>query len=208
MSGYFQTRYSYDKGRAVVWRAISEYLQREVPEDATVLELGCGYCDFINQIRAAVKYALDVDASAGDHCAPDVKFLHASALEIPLPSKSVDLIFASNLLEHFDDSTLVKLMPQIHASLRPRGRLMLIQPNYFYAYREYWDDYTHKKAFTHSSLNDFLVANGFRIRTIEPRFLPISFKSRAPRSYWLTWLYLRAPWRPGAKQMLVVAETD
>jgi SAM-dependent methyltransferase len=208
MGDYFRTRYAYDNGRAGVWRAICEYLQPEVPVRATLLELGAGYCDFINQIEAPIRYALDVDPTAAEYCAEGVQFLRASALDIPLPPGSVDLIFASNLLEHFDDTELKMLVARIRGLLRPGGRLILIQPNYFYAYREYWDDYTHKKAFTHVSLNDFLVANGFRIRCAEPRFLPFSFKSRVPRSYWLARLYLHAPWRPRAKQMLVIADIE
>ena len=38
---------------------------------------------------------------------------------------------------------------------------------------------------------------------VEPRFLPFSFKSRAPKWPWIVWLYLR-PVRPLAKQMLIV----
>ena len=26
--------------------------------------------------------------------------------------------------------------------------LNILQPNYYYAFREYWDDYTHKRPFT------------------------------------------------------------
>lgn len=208
MSEYFRTRYAYDKGRAAVWRAICEYLQPEVSPTATLLELGSGYCDFINQISAQKRYAVDIDSASARYCAEGVHFLQASALNIPLPPRSVDLVFASNLLEHFDDKELVALMGQIRTVLRPGGRLILIQPNYFHAYREYWDDYTHKKAFTHASLSDFLVANGLHIRRTEPRFLPFSFKSRMPRSYWLTRIYLHAPWRPKAKQMLVIADLE
>jgi hypothetical protein len=71
--------------------------------------------------------------------------------------------------------------------------------------REYWDDYTHKKAFSHVSLVDFLVANGFKIVRVEKRFIPFSLKSRLPKSYLLTKLYLMLPFRIFAKQMLVVA---
>lgn len=208
MSEYFRTRYTYDKGRAGVWRAICEHLQPEVPRWATVLELGAGYCDFINQIKAANRYALDLAPAAAKFCDEGVQFLRASALSIPLPPNSVDLIFASNFLEHLGDTELAMLFGQIRGLLRPGGRLILIQPNYFYAYREYWDDYTHKKAFTHASLSDFLEANGFRIKRTDPRFLPFSFKSWLPRSYWLARIYLRAPWRPRAKQMLVIAELE
>ena len=40
----------------------------------------------------------------------------------------------------------------------------------------------------------------------EKKFLPFSFKSFLPKSYWITRLYLASFWRPLAAQMLVVAQ--
>lgn len=205
-STYFETRYAFDPGRAKVWRALCDHLQTEIPASATVLDLGPGYGDFINQIRAKKKYAMDLHAGSKDSLAADVTFIQGSALDIPLPEASVDVVFASNFLEHFDDRDLEVLFAQLRKVLSPRGRLVLVQPNYFYSFREYWDDYTHKKAFSHRSIGDFLGAQGFTVRRMEPRFLPFTFKSRLPKSYWLTRLYLNLPYRPLAKQMLVVAD--
>jgi SAM-dependent methyltransferase len=205
-SHYFASRYTYDPGRVRVWRAICEYLQPHVAASDTVLELGAGYCDFINQIRAAKKYALDANPDVATYCAPGVTFVHAGADVLPLGAASVDVIVASNLLEHLTTSELDALFTHIDRVLRPSGTLMLIQPNIFYAYRRYWDDYTHVKAFSHVSLADFLVSKGFTIATVEPRFLPLTMKSVLPKSYALTKAYLALPWRPMAGQMLVVAK--
>ena len=57
---YFQMRYSFDKGRSKVWRAICQDLQRLISNDATVFDLGCGYGDFINNIQAKQKIAVDL----------------------------------------------------------------------------------------------------------------------------------------------------
>ncbi len=202
---YFASRYTYDPARVRVWRAVCEYLQRYIAPGDTVLELGAGYCDFINQIHAAKKYALDVNPEVAKYCAPDVTFLHAAADRLPVDAGSVDVIHASNLLEHLDPGQLDGLFAHIDRILKPRGTLMLIQPNIFYAYRRYWDDYTHVKAFSHVSLPDFLVSKQFTIAAVEKRFLPLTLKSALPKSYWLTKLYLSLPWRPMAGQMLVVA---
>jgi len=66
--------------------------------------------------------------------------------------------------------------------------------------------YTHKKAFSHVSLSDFLMAHDYQIIRFYKKFIPFSLKSRLPKSYWLTRLYLNFPIKPFAKQMLVVAE--
>ena len=60
-SEYFQSRFRYDSGRFEVWRAVVDYFQsRFFPKVASALDLGCGYGDFINRVRAEKKYAVDI----------------------------------------------------------------------------------------------------------------------------------------------------
>ena len=193
--------------RKRVWREIVRAVSLDAPKAESVLELGAGYCDFINQIRAARKYALDANPDVADYCMPDVRFLHQPAgSPIEIPHRSVDVVLASNLLEHLSDRQRSDLFDQFENLLNERGKIILIQPNYYYCYREYWDDFTHVKAFSHVSLTDFLLSRGYKIVRAEKRFLPFSFKSALPKSYWITRLYLLSSWRPFAKQMLIVAE--
>lgn len=205
MSRYFQVRYTYDPRRRRVWKAICEYLQREIPREGTVLDLGAGYCDFVNQIEAARRYALDQDPASRAHCAAGVEFLCADVADIPLPDGSVDVAFASNLLEHLVDEARERLLGALERVLKPGARLILVQPNYYYCYRRYWDDFTHVKPYSHESLPDLLAAKGYLVERVEKRFLPFSFGGILPKSYLLTRLYLALPWRPFAAQMLVVA---
>ncbi len=206
VSEYYQTRYSYTKNRNKVWKAICQYLSKYIPAESLVLDLGSGYCDFINNVSAAKKFALDSDISSKDYCNPDVTFLNINATDIDFDEQSVDVVFASNLLEHLEDRDLDELMNKIFLSLKKTGKLILIQPNYYYAFRNYWDDFTHKKAFSHTSLSDFLTAKGFKIIKLEKKFLPFSFKSIFPKTYILTLFYLNFFWHPFAKQMLIVAQ--
>jgi SAM-dependent methyltransferase len=205
---YFKARFIFDKGRTVVWRAINEYFSKFVNQSDTVLDIGCGYGDFSNGIKAKKKFAIDLNEDMHSYLNSEVEFMAQSVLEpySHISTNSVDVVFASNLLEHFNDTELSQLLSQIKAVLKNGGKLILMQPNIYYAYREYWDDYTHKKAFSHISLTDFLVANGFTLEHIEKRFIPFSLKSRLPKSYWITKLYLMLPFRMFAKQMLVVVK--
>jgi hypothetical protein len=206
-SQYFETRYAPHPDRNRVWKAICEYLQPFIPPQSVVLELGPGYCDFINQIQAGGKYALDVNPDVARMCGSDVRFLHATAIEsIDLPPHSVDVVVASNLLEHLSPQQCSSLFDRLDDVLKTTGRVIVIQPNYFYSYRRYWDDFTHVRAFSHVSLSDFLVSRGYRLLRVEKKFLPFSFKSFLPKSYWITRLYLASFWRPLGAQMLVVAQ--
>lgn len=205
MSKYYKTRYQQDPKRKLVWTAIAEYLERYTGGVNSVLDLGCGYGDFVNSFEAKELIAIDLNAEVEKYLNPNVRFICTSATDLSMiQSGSLDLIFSSNLLEHLNDDQLNEASKEFLRVLKPGGKFITMQPNYYYAYREYFDDYTHKKVFSHESLSDFFRGHGFTVESLEKRFLPFSLKSKLPKSYWITKIYLRSFYRPFAKQMLAV----
>lgn len=205
-TGYQRSRFAFDPRRARVWQAIVGYLGHYLPRQGAVLDLGSGYCDFINAVRARERWAVDLHLDPHEYAAPGVRPLCTDVADLDaIPDASLDAVFASNLLEHLGDEKLIATLAEARRKLAPGGRFIAIQPNFAYSYRQYFDDFTHVKVFTHVSLADFLRAQGFDIERVTPRFLPFSMKARTPKWPWLVSLYLRLPWRPLARQMLVVA---
>ncbi|MFC1804902.1 class I SAM-dependent methyltransferase [Candidatus Omnitrophota bacterium] len=203
---YFQTRFTVSPQRERVWKIICAYLQKFIPQQAKILDLGAGYCSLINNVRAAERHALDAFAGFVPFAQAGVETHIGSCVDLGIFGKDYfDIVFASNLLEHLSPEAGVKMLAEISRVLKPNGRLIVIQPNFKYCYREYFDDYTHRQVFTHLSLADLLKASGFIIERSEPRFLPFSFQSRLPKCPWLVGLYLKSPVRPFAKQMLLIA---
>ena len=204
---YHKTRFKFDPGRIKVWRAITEYLQPFVGKDKTVLDLGCGYGDFINEISEKKKYALDMGPDVKEFINKDVIFINKPSTSMEsVPKKSVDVVFSSNLFEHLDKNELDKTMKGINRCLKSNGKLILIGPNFQYSYKNYFDDYTHKTAFSHISLADAMYEYGFTPIKIMPKFLPLTLKSKLPKSYFLTKYYLHSPLKPMGKQMLLILE--
>jgi len=194
--------------RAAVWRAIVTYLAPVVPADAAVLEVGAGYCHWINQVSARRRVALDVWPGVTAHAAPGVEavVLDAGAGLDAVAADSFDVVLASNVLEHFAPDVAAGVVRGIGRVLRRGGRLIVIQPNFRYAYRHYFDDYTHRAVFTDVSLPALLRAEGFAVDRVERRFLPYSMRdTRLPLASWLVRAYLASPYRPRAGQMLVIA---
>ena len=129
-----------------------------------------------------------------------------SAVEVgELVKEPVDFAFASNLFEHLTQTDLMTLLGGVRKILSPRGTLNIIQPNYRYAYREYFDDYTHIAIYSDVSLCDVLRVSGFDIVDVKPRFLPLSIKSGLPVHESLIRAYLASPIKPMGKQMLIRA---
>jgi SAM-dependent methyltransferase len=206
-SGYHDSRLSHDARRDTVWKALWRYyFSNIVPADGCVLDLGCGYGEFVNNVTAARRIGLDMWEGIRRHLAPDVEAVVGSVTDLDqIEDGSVDFAFASNLFEHIPQEAFARVLNQLRTKLSDRGTLTILQPNYRYAYREYFDDYTHVAVYSHISLADFLTANGYELLEVKPRFLPLTVKSRLPVSPLLIGLYLRSPFKPMGKQMLLRA---
>jgi len=207
LAGYHHTRFEYDPRREILWRSLFDfYFNRWIRADDCVLELGAGYCHFINNVRGRRRIALDMWPEMPTFLNPDVESHVGSATDLSfLQNGCVDFVFASNLFEHITQNEFSDVLHQLKIKLSSRGLLCLLQPNYRYAYREYFDDYTHITVYSHLTMCDFLRSRGYEIVECKPRFMPLTVKSRFKISPSLIWLYLKLPLKPLAKQMLIVA---
>jgi SAM-dependent methyltransferase len=199
--------YPFLSERRGVWREIVRHVARDAPGADAVLELGAGFCDFINQFPARRKLAFDLNPEMRRHAAPDVDLRIADGTLLPgVADGSLDLVFASNFLEHFGVGELERLLPSIARVLRPGGRLALIQPNYRRCQDHYFDDPTHRSIFHDGNIAATLAPHGLRVIKLVKGLLPFSMNSRLPKWPLLVRLYLASPVRPRAAQMYVVAE--
>jgi SAM-dependent methyltransferase len=205
--GYFQTRLAPNRNRVKVWRHVCDYLARYIPPGADVLELGAGWCDFANLVRARRVVAMDIDATVTKAAAAHVEAEVGDCTDLSrFGDGTFDVVFASNLLEHLDRDQSGRLLAGAARVLRPGGRLILMQPNFRLAPGRYFDDFTHVSVFTDQSLADYLASLGWRVEVRKARFLPLTLKSRASGLSFLVPFYLRSPVKPMAGQMLVVAQ--
>jgi 2-polyprenyl-3-methyl-5-hydroxy-6-metoxy-1,4-benzoquinol methylase len=134
MDQYYNTRYTFDKGRKRIWMVICHYLQKYIPTDAAVMDIGAGYCNFINNIKGGTKYTVDCNTNSKSFYNADIHFMNTGINDIDTKNK-VDVIFISNLLEHLNDVQLDNLFSKLSVLLNPNGKTILIQPNYYYASR-------------------------------------------------------------------------
>jgi SAM-dependent methyltransferase len=206
-SQYHESRLKADPKRDVVWKALWDFhFKQRIESDDCVLDLGCGYGNFINQVVARRRIALDAWNDFPSYLDPAVEAVVGGVTDLAfLPDAGVDFAFASNLFEHIPQSDFAQVLDRLRSKLSGRGCLTILQPNYRYAYKEYFDDYTHVAIYSHISLADFLTANGYEVLSVAPKFLPLTVKSRLPVSPWLIRAYLASPIKPLGKQMLISA---
>jgi len=204
---YFETRFTHDRRRETLWRSLWQYYFSDlISSSDAVLELGAGYGHFINHVRAERRISLDAWEGYVSYLQPGIESHVGNVTDLSfLAPASVDFVLASNLFEHISQEDLASVLRQLKPALRPNGTLNIVQPNYYYAYREYFDDYTHRTVYSHTGLCDLLEVNGYRVVECRPRFLPLTVKSRLPISSLLIRLYLFSPWKVMGKQMLIRA---
>lgn len=204
--GYFETRMAPSGNRTKVWRHICAYLQRYIRADDAVLELGAGWCDFSNNVRAGSVTAMDLDGTVERAAAAHVKPVVGDCTDLSaFADASFDVVFASNLLEHLERPAASVLLAEAKRVLSPGGRLILLQPNFRLNPGAYFDDFTHVAIYTDRSLHDYLVSQGWTVLDMRARFLPLTLRSRASGLTFLVPWYLRSPVKPLAGQMLAVA---
>lgn len=194
-----------------IWKVLCErFFQRYVKDTDTVVDIGAGYCEFINNIRASRKIAIDLNPDVQRFAAPGVEVINESCTEIrTLAPESIDVVFMSNFLEHLPDKQMVlDTFHEVHRILRRGGTAIVLQPNIRFLPGEYWDFFDHHTPLTDRSLVEGLQLAGLTPTRVIPRFLPYTTKSRLPRSAALVRLYLRVPlaWRVLGKQALVIAK--
>ena len=199
------------QAKRILWQVlIDDFLQNYVPSESAILDIGGGYCEFINQIRAAEKCLIDLNPDSKLFANPDVKVLNIDVLNLDdrtLFSKQFDRIFISNFFEHLrNKEELLEIISFCFDALKPGGSLLVIQPNFKYSYKEYYDFIDHQLPITHLALQELLETVGFEIDVMIPKFLPFSTKGR-PASPLLLKVYLKLPflWRLLGGQMFVKA---
>jgi SAM-dependent methyltransferase len=196
-----------DEVWGILWaRVFSAWVR---PSD-TVVDLGAGYCEFINHAVAKRRIAVDLNPETAKAAAPGVEVKAVSAGELGfLGSSEVDVVFSSNFLEHLASKNEIALVfDEAWRVLRPGGRIILMGPNIRYLADLYWDYFDHHLPLSHPSICEALELHDFQLEHVEPRFLPYTVKGARLRWRFLVEAYLAL--RPLSsvllgKQFLVVA---
>ena len=185
-----------EEQRAALWQTLCRsWFQRWVPTDAVVLDLAAGHCEFVNNIVAGRRIAVDLNPAVHEHAGVGVETHVARSTDLHvLEDATVDRVFVSNFFEHITRDEIIGTLEEVRRVLRPDGKLLVLQPNIRYCARDYWMFFDHVTPVDDRALVEAFASTGFRVELNHPRFLPYTTKSRLPSSDALVRLYLRSPW--------------
>jgi len=194
-----------------VWRVLcTHFFQRYVASDATVLDLGAGFCEFLRHIECGRRIAVDVNPKLSAFVPRGTEIVTALSHDLRqwISDSSVDVVFASNFFEHLPDkTTFMATLGEVKRILRQGGKLLALQPNIRILGGAYWDFLDHHVPLSDRSLAEAVTMTGLKVIELVPRFLPYTTKSRIPQHPWLVRLYLSFPplWRVMGGQAWLVA---
>ena len=197
--------------RKKIWKILCEdYFQKYISPREIVCDLGAGYCEFINNIRAKSKIAVDINKETKQYANKDVTTYICSSIDLPDNlSETIDTIFASNFFEHLPTKdALIQTLIEIKRVLKPNGKLMVLTPNIKYVGPSYWDFLDHQIPLTDDSIVEALELNDFEILLKKSKFLPYSTRSKLPKAQFLIKTYLKLPFLHTifGKQSFVIAK--
>lgn len=199
--------------RDAVWKVlVKDFFQRYIHSGATVLDVGCGWGEFIRNIQAQRKIAIDMNPDMPTRVGQGVEtILQDCSQPWPIANESIDVIFSSNFFEHLPNKDLLqKTLEEAHRCLKPNGIFICLGPNIRFVGGSYWDFWDHYLPLTDHSMVEVLTLIGFAVERVEPRFLPYSMSQGFTPPTFLISLYLRLPflWRFVGKQFLVLARKE
>lgn len=184
------------QSRYQIWKILcTDFFQKYVKTTDTIYDIGAGYCEFINNIKAKNKVAIDINPETKKYANKNVKVIITTSTKLPKKlTSTTDVVFVSNFFEHLptkDDLALT--LNEIYRVLKKNGTFIILMPNIRYTGSRYWDFLDHQLPLTDKSMIEALELHNFKIQEARSKFLPYTTKGKYPKFNFLVRLYLMIP---------------
>jgi SAM-dependent methyltransferase len=214
LQNIYNIRFSnHEEYRNQVWKIlVNEYFKQYINSSDCILDLGCGYGEFINNVSCSELHAMDLNPDSRKHLHEDVHF-HQQDCSEPwnIEPEKFDLIFSSNFFEHLPSKeSLESTISNAKRALKPKGKIIALGPNIAVLKGKYWDFWDHHVALSDQSISELFEILGFNVEKIIPKFLPYNMVRVRKKPLFMVSLYLKVPlfWQLFGKQFLLVATKD
>ena len=208
----YEKRFSgHENYRKRVWKIlITDFFSKWIKSTDHVLDLGCGYGEFINHTKCEVRHAMDLNPKTKSLLDKEIIF-HQQDCSNPweIESNSLDLVFTSNFFEHLPNKeSLDRTMGEIKKALKPGGRLIAMGPNISVLKGKVLGFLGSPCCSFRPILCELLQIHDFTIEQSESKFLPYNMVRVKERPLFMVSLYLRFPilWKLFGKQFLIIAK--
>ena len=128
----------------------------------SLLEIGCGNCNILNEFSAFDLSVKGVDLSVlsgSEYPYIEVVIGDIEKSPLPFPSSSFDVIFSKSVVEHLSDPAVY--FSEAFRLLKPGGKLITMTPDWEVQLHKFYDNWTHKSPFTLPKLRSLLRLYSF-----------------------------------------------
>jgi SAM-dependent methyltransferase len=191
------------------WKIIAEFIHEKLGKPSSMIDPAAGDCEFINQVPATERWAVDMGEHTKRAAQSDVKVVIGNNLDVTLPLNYFEGVYVSNFLEHLhSQEDVANFLERMFAILKPGGKIAIMGPNFKYCAANYFDFADHTVILTELGVAEHLYGAGFEVKEVHDRFLPLSFRGKIPVTDFLVKMYFQMPfaWRFMGKQFLLVAQ--
>ena len=212
LSQIYENRfYGIENYRNNVWKIlVSNFFSKWIDSQGHILDLGCGYGEFINNVNCKARYAMDLNPKVKNYLKEDICFIKQDcSSSCDIESNSLDLVFSSNFFEHLPNKkSLNSTIVEIKKALKPDGLMIAMGPNIKTLKGTYWDFWDHHVPLSDASINELLELHNFSVLKIISKFLPYNMVRVRKHPLFLVSLYLKVPlfWTIFGKQFLIIAK--
>jgi 2-polyprenyl-3-methyl-5-hydroxy-6-metoxy-1,4-benzoquinol methylase len=138
-------------------------------KESEILDVGCGYGRYLwslNKLGYKKCYGIDISEEQVDYAKNVLQLNNVERIDalswLEDKESFFDVIFAIDILEHFNTYDLVDLCQKIFNSLKPGGRFIVQVPNGASLINPIvYGDLTHVRAFTVESIKQLFLLAGF-----------------------------------------------
>jgi predicted Zn-ribbon and HTH transcriptional regulator len=200
----YDNRFSDLEDRKRIWKILtSNFFQKYINKNDTVLDYGSGYCEFINNISCKIKFAYDTDKSLKKYANKNVRFLENNKFPV-----NINKIFISNVFEHMEKVDIIKTVEKFYTILKKGGQVLVLQPNIRFCHKDYWMFFDHITPIDDRALEEIFQVFEFKTVGKILRFLPYTTKNEMPKHSFLIKAYLHLPfiWNIFGQQSFLVFE--
>lgn len=207
----YEQRFDDIDKRKELWQTlVTSFFQRYISKDDTILDIPCGYAEFINVVVCKKKYAIDINKDSKKYVDKNVTFIQTKSSKTKLKDGSIDKIFVSNFFEHITREEILETIVEFHRILKKGGKVLVLQPNIRFAYHNYWMFFDHITPIDDRALEEVFTIHGFKLTDRILKFLPFTAKSHIPAKRLFVKTYLKLPilWHFFGRQSFLVFEKE
>lgn len=148
-------------------RLLKSLLSRnEIQKNCPLVDIGCGVGSNLSLLLSLGFMAVGMDSeiyslSLAKRRFPEIPLINADLLKLPLKTNSVELIMATDILEHLQDDILG--IKEIYRVLRQEGKVVLTVPAFQFLWGIQDDVGKHQRRYSKKQLKEKMEREGFKI---------------------------------------------